>query len=173
MKRRFRNKAAARDAIWDHLRDERLARFPFPPHGRIPNFKDAKRAALRLLEVAPWRDARAIKVNPDAPQRYLREEALRRGIVVFVPTPRLRGGFQKFDPARIPLDKIAEAASLSRGTRWGEAVALEDMPQLDAIVAGSPRALSLNVSANATSTPSRFVCCGRLPTRPTNSPWQR
>ena len=137
MKRRFRNKAAARDAIWDHLRDERLARFPFPPHGRIPNFKDAKRAALRLLEVAPWRDARAIKVNPDAPQRYLREEALRRGIVVFVPTPRLRGGFQKFDPARIPLDKIAEAASLSRGTRWGEAVALEDMPQLDAIVAGS------------------------------------
>jgi len=137
LKQRFGSKAAARDAIWDRLRDERLARFPFPPHGRIPNFKGAKEAALRLLEIAPWRDARAIKVNPDAPQRYLREEALRRGIVVFVPTPRLRGGFQKYDPARIPVDKIAEAASLSRGAKWGEAVALEDMPQLDAIVTGS------------------------------------
>ena len=135
--RRFSSKADARNAIWDRLRDEKLARFPFPPHGRIPNFKGAKEAALRLLDTPPWRDARAIKVNPDAPQRYLREEALRRGIIVYVPTPRLRGGFRKFDPANIPPDKIAEAAGLSRGAKWGEAVALEDMPQLDAIVTGS------------------------------------
>ena len=114
MKKRFSSKAAARDAIWDRLRDEKLARFPFPPHGRIPNFAGAKEAALRLLDTPPWRDARAIKVNPDSPQRYLRAEALRRGIVVYVPTPRLRGGFRKFDPATIPPDKIAEASGLSR-----------------------------------------------------------
>jgi 5-formyltetrahydrofolate cyclo-ligase len=33
--------------------------------------------------------ATAIKVNPDSPQRPLRAEALRRGITVFVPTPRV------------------------------------------------------------------------------------
>jgi 5-formyltetrahydrofolate cyclo-ligase len=49
----------------------------------------------------------------------------------------LRGGFKKLDPRRIPPDKIEEAASLSRGDRWSEEVALTDMPGLDAIVCGS------------------------------------
>jgi 5-formyltetrahydrofolate cyclo-ligase len=78
----------------------------------------------RLPDIEPWESARAIKVNPDSPQRPLRAEALRRGITVFVPTPRLRGGFKKLDPRRIPPDKIEEAASLSRGDRWSEEVAL-------------------------------------------------
>jgi Restriction endonuclease len=84
-----------------------------------------------------WKSATAIKVNPDSPQRPLRAEALRRGITVFVPTPRLRGGFKKLDPRRIPPDKIEAAASLSRGDRWSEEVALADMPGLDTIVCGS------------------------------------
>jgi 5-formyltetrahydrofolate cyclo-ligase len=49
----------------------------------------------------------------------------------------LRGGFKKLDPRRIPPDKIEAAASLSRGDRWSEEVALADMPGLDAIVCGS------------------------------------
>src|SRR5262250_217470 len=84
------------------------------------------------LPIAP-----AIKVNPDSPQRPLRAEALRRGITVFVPTPKLRGGFKKLDPRRIPPDRIDEAASLSRGDRWSQEVALANMPALDAIVCGS------------------------------------
>jgi 5-formyltetrahydrofolate cyclo-ligase len=47
----------------------------------------------------------------------LRAEALHRGITDFVPTPRLRGGFKKLDPRRIPPDKIEEAASLSHSDR--------------------------------------------------------
>jgi 5-formyltetrahydrofolate cyclo-ligase len=137
MKRTFDDKQAARQAVWDRLQSEKLARFPFPPHGRIPNFKGASQAALRLLEVEPFRSARRIKVNPDAPQRHVRIEALRRGITVFVPTPRLRAGFRKLDPAEIPPDEIEAAASLSRGARFGGEIALEDLPQLDAIVAGS------------------------------------
>lgn len=137
MTRGYADKGSARQAIWDRLKDERLARFPFPPHGRIPNFKGAESAARRLFELAPWRDAKRIKVNPDAPQRHVRIEALRRGIVVFVPTPRLRAGFKMLDPARIPDDKIAEAASLSRGDKWAVAVPLEELPPMDAIVAGS------------------------------------
>jgi 5-formyltetrahydrofolate cyclo-ligase len=135
--RSFTSKAEARQAVWDALRAAGVARFPFPPHGRIPNFRGAETAAERLLAHPLFARAARIKVNPDAPQRPLRAAALARGIVVYVPTPRLRGGFRRFDPAKIPADKIADAASLSRGTRWGEPVALRDLPRLDAIVAGS------------------------------------
>jgi 5-formyltetrahydrofolate cyclo-ligase len=137
MKQEFADKDEARRAVSDRLRDERLARFPFPPHGRIPNFAGARAAAERLFEVEPWRSARRIKVNPDAPQRPVREAALRRGITVFVPTPRLRAGFRKLDPARIEEDQIRAAASLSRGERFAEEVPLEALPAMDAIVCGS------------------------------------
>ena len=132
----FDSKAAARQWVWDALQAEKLARFPFPPHGRIPNFADARAAALRLLDEPPWRDARRIKVNPDSPQVHVREEALARGIRVYVPTPRLKGGFKLLDPDHIPADRFREAATLKTMPAWSVAVALADMPQLDAIVTG-------------------------------------
>jgi 5-formyltetrahydrofolate cyclo-ligase len=137
MKQQFIDKDEARQAVWDRLQAEWLARFPFPPHGRIPNFAGAREAAERLFEVEPWRSARSLKINPDAPQRPVRELALRHGITVFVPTPRLRGGFKKLDPARIPEDQLRAAASLSKSDRFAEEVALADLPRIDAIVCGS------------------------------------
>lgn len=134
--RGFSSKQAARQWAWDALQEAGAARFPFPPHGRIPNFAGAREAARRLFDEPPWRDARRIKVNPDSPQLAVREEALARGICVFVPTPRLKGGFNRLDPDRIPSQAFREAAALSTMPRWAEAVALADMPQLDAIVTG-------------------------------------
>lgn len=136
MRTDYPTKQAARQAIWDRLMNEKLAAFPFPPHGRIPNFKGAKDAALRLFDEPEWRDAKLIKVNPDSPQKYVRAEALRRGIKVYVPTPRLRAGFLKLDPAKIPYDSIHDASQMSKSEKWAEPVALTDLPQLDAIVTG-------------------------------------
>ena len=133
----FASKPAARGAVWDRLQEERLAAFPFPPHGRIPNFKGAAQAAARLFEIPAFHDARRIKVNPDAAQRPVRAEALRRGITVFVPSPRLAGGFMKLDPARISPEDVPAATMMSRCRRFAEEVALADLPQLDAIVCGS------------------------------------
>ena len=133
----FETKAAARGAVWDRLQDQRLAAFPFPPHGRIPNFKGAALAAKRLFEIPAFRDAKRIKVNPDAAQRPVRAEALRRGITVYVPTPRLAGGFMKLDPARISPQDIPAATTISKCRRFAEEVALTELPQLDAIVCGS------------------------------------
>lgn len=130
-------KARVRQAVWDRLASEKLARFPFPPHGRIPNFAGAQQAAERALALPVLANARRIKVNPDAPQRPVRQLALERGIVVYVPTPRLRGGFKRFDPARIPREKLRDAASLSKGGRWAEDVPLRELPELDAMVVGS------------------------------------
>lgn len=134
---KFNTKHAARQAVWDQLVADKVARFPFPPHGRIPNFGGAKEAAERLFTIPLFQNATRIKVNPDAPQRYVRELALRRGITIYVPTPRLRGGFRRFEPKKIPVDKLREASSLSKGNQWGELVPLERLPQLDAIVTGS------------------------------------
>ena len=132
----FSSKQAARQAIWDRLKNEKLAAFPFPPHGRIPNFKGAKDAALRLFDEPEWRDARLIKVNPDSPQKYVRAEALRRGITVYVPTPRLKAGFLKLDPAKVPYDAINDASQMFKVGKWAEPAQLEELPQLDAIVTG-------------------------------------
>ncbi|HEX7037265.1 MAG TPA: 5-formyltetrahydrofolate cyclo-ligase [Pseudomonadales bacterium] len=133
----FHSKDEARQWVWDRLAAEKLARFPFPPHGRIPNFVGAREAAERLLEEPPWRDARAIKVNPDSPQAQVRELALARGIRVYVPTPRLAGGFKLLDPASIPAERHREAAALTTMDEWATPVALTELPQLDAIVCGS------------------------------------
>jgi 5-formyltetrahydrofolate cyclo-ligase len=128
---RYRDKAAARKAVWDALTKKKAARFPFPVHGRIPNFKGAEEAAARLLAHPLFRRVRAIKVNPDSPQRHVRRLALERGITVITPTPRLKGAFRKLDPAKIPKERYGEAATLKKGGRWGEAVALDALPKID------------------------------------------
>ena len=137
MSGRFPTKDAARKAVWQALGEARVARVPFPIEGRIPNFAGAEQAARRLFTLPPWRDAKFLKINPDSPQKPVREEALRRGIAYYMPTPRLKAGFRKFDPARIPSDRYGEAAALSTSERWGEEVPLDALPRFDAIVAGS------------------------------------
>jgi 5-formyltetrahydrofolate cyclo-ligase len=137
MKAVFHNKALARRTVWDHLQEERQARFPFPPHGRIPNFAGAEVAARRLFELEPWKSAKRLKINPDAPQRFVREEALRRGIIVYLPSPRLRSGFVRLDPKKIPPNKLREAAALTKAKRWADSVSVHALPRMDAIVCGS------------------------------------
>ena len=133
----FNSKASARQYVWDTLKEQRQARFPFPIHGRIPNFKRAEAAAARLFEQSPWKNAKYLKINPDSPQRPVRMEALKRGITYFMPTPRLKAGFKKFDPACIGAENFAKATALSTCNEWAEEIPLEAMPQVDAIVTGS------------------------------------
>ncbi len=132
----FDDKQIARDSVWESLRAQKQARFPFPIKGRIPNFAGAKQAAERLLDHPIFEGVARIKCNPDSPQKPLRRMALERGIIVYVPTPRLKGGFMRFDPQEIPEDKYGEASALSKWDRWKQDVALDEMPQLDLIVTG-------------------------------------
>lgn len=132
----FEAKASARDHVWDTLTDEGYARFPFPVRGRIPNFAGAREAAQNLLDHPMWEGVAVIKANPDSPQKFVRELALRRGITVLIPTPRLKGGFMRLDPARIPEESYRDASMLSRMERWTEEVPLVELPQVDLIVTG-------------------------------------
>jgi 5-formyltetrahydrofolate cyclo-ligase len=134
---RYRDKTTARKAVWDALTAKKVARFPFPVHGRIPNFAGAREAAERLLAHPLFARARVIKVNPDSPQRWVRRLALERGITVITPTPRLKGAFRKLDPAKIPKERYADAATLKRGGDLGEDISLDEMPKIDLVVMGS------------------------------------
>jgi 5-formyltetrahydrofolate cyclo-ligase len=52
------NKQTVREAVWDAFDAGDHARFPFPPHDRIPNFAGADAAAERLADTEAWEAAR-------------------------------------------------------------------------------------------------------------------
>jgi len=130
-------KGEIRKKIWRLLEEKGVARFPRPIWGRIPNFIGAERAALRLLELREFEEARVIKVNPDSPQRPVRRLLLERGKRVLMPTPRLRGGFLLLDPRRIPRHLYDRASTIKGAFKLGRALELDELPEIDLIVCGS------------------------------------
>ena len=131
------DKQALRARVWDDLEASGVARFPFPPHGRIPNVAGADDAAERLAGTPAWADAAVLKANPDAPQLPVRRRALRAGKAVFMAVPRLRDEacFMRLDPAEI--DDVDAAATVSHADEYAERVGPDAMPPVDLIVAGS------------------------------------
>ena len=131
-------KQKLRERIWELLERRRVARFPFPVAGRIPNFKGAERAAALAAALPEWQDARRLKCNPDAPQRALRLRALREGKIVFMAVPRLTDErcFLRLDPARLG-KRLAQAASIKGAIQLGEPVTPKDLGRIDLVVAGS------------------------------------
>ncbi|NUB90890.1 5-formyltetrahydrofolate cyclo-ligase [Haloterrigena sp. SYSU A558-1] len=131
------DKETIRQRVWDDLEESGEARFPFPPHGRIPNFAGADDAAERLAEQPEWRDATTIKANPDAPQLPVRRAALRAGKTVYMAVPRLADEkcFLKLDP-----DVLADydaATTVSGSSKHGERVGPDAVEEIDLIVSGS------------------------------------
>lgn len=131
------DKQALRERIWDELADSGNARFPFPPHGRIPNFDGAKDAAERLANLDAWQDADVIKANPDAPQLPVRRRALRAGKVVYMAVPRLADEkcFLRLDPEEV--DDIDDATTVGGSAEHGVQVGPAAMTPVDLIVSGS------------------------------------
>ena len=131
------DKQDLRERIWDELEDSGEARFPFPPHGRIPNFNGADEAAERLAATDAWRAADVVKANPDAPQLPVRRAALRAGKTVYMAVPRLRDEkcFLRLDPAE--LDDIDHATTVGGSSAVGVPVRPEDVEPIDLIVSGS------------------------------------
>lgn len=136
-----RAKDGIRRRIWDELQARGVARFPLPPHGRIPNFVGAEDAARRVASLPEWRRAAVVKINPDSPQRILRLWALEEGKLLLMPTPRIREGFLLLDPRRIPANRYGEASTIRGAFRWGLPLRtpgeLLSLGRVDFIVEGS------------------------------------
>jgi 5-formyltetrahydrofolate cyclo-ligase len=133
------DKQVLRERVWDALEESGEARFPFPPHGRIPNFAGARAAADRLTETEAWRDADVMKANPDAPQLPVRRVALHAGKRVYMAVPRLRDEkpFLELDPADIPPEELDAAATLSHVDDYARQVGPDALPDVDLVVSGS------------------------------------
>jgi 5-formyltetrahydrofolate cyclo-ligase len=129
-------KSTVREAVWDDLERAGVARFPFPPHDRIPNYAGADRAAERLADTDAWTDAETVKANPDAPQLPVRRAALRAGKTLFVAVPRLREPepFLRIDPG---VGDVDAATTVSGVSEYGDPVAPDTMPAVDLVVSGS------------------------------------
>lgn len=126
-----------RHKVWDKMTEEKLGRFPFPLYNRIPNFKGAEKAAHYITEMDEYKQAKVVKVNPDAPQLPLRAQVLRDGKTLLVPTPRLKAGFIQVKPEWVPAGEERKAASLKHINTYGEVLPLSEMPRIDLIVIGS------------------------------------
>ena len=131
------SKAEARELVWRAMEMHGVARFP-GSKGRIPNFVGAERAALRLQALPAWRDARVVKINPDAAQLPVRRMALREGKVVYMAVPRLRERecFFELDPGRLGV-RTLQAASIKGAESLGRPRTLRAMPPIDLIVCGA------------------------------------
>ncbi|MHA1581127.1 MAG: 5-formyltetrahydrofolate cyclo-ligase [Candidatus Baldrarchaeia archaeon] len=127
-------KQKIREYIWNKMEKEGIARFPLPCKGRIPNFIGAEKAAENLGRMDIWKKADVVKVNPDSPQRKVRELALREGKVLIMPTPRLKQGFLILKNIK---NAAREASTIRGAFKYGKKVKLEELPSIDLIVVGS------------------------------------
>lgn len=126
-----------RHKVWKQLTDEKNGRFPFPLVNRIPNFKGAEKAAAHIANLPIYKEAKVVKVNPDAPHLPLRKQILMDGKVLLVPTPRLKAGFIMVKPEWVPHGEERKAASLSHIKFYGKEIPLTEIPPIDLMVVGS------------------------------------
>jgi len=126
-----------RERIWRLLEEKKVARFP-GAHGRIPNFVGAEKAAHHLTTLRVWQQARAIKCNPDSPQRPVRYAALKAGKIVYQAVPRLlhMKPFIELNPHRLDETTLWHASSIRGAFATGRPVSIEEMDQVDLVVAG-------------------------------------
>lgn len=131
------SKNEIRKIIWDLLEEKNVVTFPRPSYGRIPNFIGANIASEKLEELSIWQKARVIKSNPDSPQKWVRENALRHGKTVYMAIPRLQEEkcFLKIDPKKV--QKISKASTIKGAFKYGEKVLPTEMEKIDLIIIGS------------------------------------
>ena len=128
-----------RKRIWDLMESKDIARPPRPVHHRIPNFVGADKAADRLQRLDVFQAARIIKVNPDTPQRAVRQWVLQSGKILLTPQPRLRTGFfsllsSNTIPAGIPLADCTTSLGVAK---YGTPVTLQEQYTVDLVIVGS------------------------------------
>jgi len=130
-------KDSIRKDVWNILQKERVARFP-GARGRIPNFIGAESSARLLCESPLWKRAKTIKINPDSPQRPIRQRALEEGKVLYMAVPRLKENrpFIELDPKGLKASPF-QASSIKGASRYGRPVTLKEVKKIDLVVCGS------------------------------------
>lgn len=127
-------KQLLREKIWSEMERLEIAVFPLPCKGRIPNFIGAEAAAEKLRYLEEWKKAKVVFVNPDSPQRRVRENALKEGKILIMASPRLKKGFILINPTDVK-GKEHFASTIRGAFKYG--VEAQDFPKPDLVVEGS------------------------------------
>src|SRR5919106_2780524 len=133
----MRTKDEIREKVWKLLKKHKVARFP-GAEGRIPNFIGAEACARQLAETSYWKAAKVLKINPDSPQRAVRQRALAEGKTIYMAVPRLRSDepFIELDPKKLKCSPYI-ASSIKGAGQHGRPVKLEEVRKIDLVVCGS------------------------------------
>src|SRR5262245_3276863 len=85
-----------------------------------------------------WKKARILKVNPDSPQRAIRQQALEEGKIIYMADPRLHSNkpFIELNPKRLKCSAYV-ASSIKGAAKFGAPVELKKVQKIDFIVCGS------------------------------------
>lgn len=126
-------KQVIRDAVWEKL-ERALASPPSKIWGKIPDFDGAEATAYLLRDLDMYRAARVVSVNPDSPQRSLREMVMRDGKILVMGTPGLKHGLMIFKD--IPEEEARRASTLQFAEKYGKVIGW-DVPKIDLKVVGS------------------------------------
>ena len=133
----MRDKWAIREEVWTALETAGVVRGK-TVHDKIPHFIGCDDAALQVSDLPEWRNARAVKSNPDQAQRPLRQLALEHGKLLYMAVPRLKDErvFIELDPARPEVDP-KRASSISGAFKVGRPVYVHEMQPVDLVISGS------------------------------------
>ena len=133
----MRTKPEIRQELWSLLEAKKVARFPGAT-GRIPNFSGAEACASQLAKTRWWQKAKILKINPDSPQRAIRQRALAEGKILYMAVPRLRAAkpFLELDPKKLKCSPYA-ASSIKGASQYGRQVSLDEVRKIDLIDCGS------------------------------------
>jgi 5-formyltetrahydrofolate cyclo-ligase len=133
----MKTKDDLRKEVWSLLGEKRVARFP-GAEGRIPNFAGAEKCARLIAQSPFWKAAKIIKVNPDSPQRAIRQQALEEGKLIYMAVPRLLSAkpFIELDPKTLNVSAF-RASSIKGAAQYGMPVSLDEVKKIDLIVCGS------------------------------------
>lgn len=138
----LKEKSKIREYIWKLMDERGVAKFPLPPHGRIPNFIGAEETAVKIRNLDVYKKANVIKVSPDSPQKPIRMAILSDDKTLVMPTPRLRGGFILID-GRSVSGNLSFIATIKGALRYGKEVYPDELPEVNLIITGSV-AVTLN-----------------------------
>ena len=131
------SKNETRERVWSRLQEQKVARFP-GAEGRIPNFIGAEACARVISQFQFWKNARILKVNPDSPQRAIRQQALEEGKIIYMAVPRLHSNkpFIELNPKKLKCSAYV-ASSIKGAAEFGAPVELKKVQKIDFIVCGS------------------------------------
>jgi len=99
----FKDKNQIRNYIWDLMTQKKIAIFPLPPYGRIPNFTKAKESARNLRKHPLYHKANCIFSGPDSTLKPLRDLVLQDGKILAYATPHM-GAFKMIKPQAVKID---------------------------------------------------------------------